>query len=46
MKNQRNIFETKETRPKSQNNYVMEIRNLPNKEFKVMIINILNKFGR
>lgn len=46
MKKQRNIFQIRECDKTPKELCEVEISNLPNKDFKVMIINILNKFGR
>lgn len=46
MKKQRNIFQVRERDKTPKELCEVEISNLPNKQFKVMIINILNKFGR
>ena len=40
------MFQTKEQKTKTSEKEKVEISNLPNKEFKVMIIKMLNKLRR
>ena len=47
MRRQRTIFQTKEQDKTSENELnEMEICNISNKEFKLMIIRVLNELGR
>ena len=46
MKKQGNMFQTKEQKTKTSEKEKVEISNLPNKEFKVMIIKMLNELEK